>query len=570
MAQIADGYVLADMQVEIAAARRQNEGAGNRRSPDDLAVDQAPDVLEDRVAVISGFAQSRIGIGAQQDGVGTIDADETQLTEPLGDGVRVVADVGRKRHDRIAGSLADAGDARSRITFEDRPVLREGQKSRGILGGLPIQIVGAAFHVIDLLAVNVERDPELDERIDHALSRQNAVRWRRDVAQVAGADGGERDTAGTVYVNDTPAGEMAFESARCLFLDLRPGRIGYRGEPAVKIVHEAGSPLSDPMPSEPSRAGAGAAALVSGTRFASDRSVVSDVVEKGRRWNEEQVAGFGKAEIQQAVIVAGRAADEHVLQHLLDGPGRTRVTDEIGAELAVGDAAERHVVAHDLNLLAVFDDSGQRIVGRCRFNRVVELDVGKLGPADNALLRLRGQRVPSANVVQVFLHDHVAAAGECQVFCADIDGFDGLLGRRVFRAVNEADEVAVVEIAKAMDFINRRDRVAEPGHDLGRQLEAEVHAPGANVEEEIAGRGDRMARAGLDLAKGMQLRRPRLAKEAIPRVRANSHDARKICFNVAEADGADQCREVAAERPHGRATVLGRPDRRNQKDGRAS
>src|SRR4029077_1408239 len=58
--QITDGYVLADMQVEIAAAGRQNEGAGNRRSPDDLAVDQAPDVLEDRIAVISGFAQSRI------------------------------------------------------------------------------------------------------------------------------------------------------------------------------------------------------------------------------------------------------------------------------------------------------------------------------------------------------------------------------------------------------------------------------------------------------------------------------------------------------------------------------
>jgi hypothetical protein len=75
--QITDGYVLADMQVEIAAARRQNEGPGDRRGPDDLAVDQASDVLEDRIAVISGFAQSRIGIGTQQDGVGTIDADET-------------------------------------------------------------------------------------------------------------------------------------------------------------------------------------------------------------------------------------------------------------------------------------------------------------------------------------------------------------------------------------------------------------------------------------------------------------------------------------------------------------
>ena len=95
-------------------------------------------------------------------------------------------------------------------------------------------------------------------------------------------------------------------------------------------------------------------------------------------------------------------------------------------------------------------------------------------------------------------------------------------------SADEAEEIAVVEIAKAMDFIDRRGRVADPGHDLGRQLEAQIHALGANVEEEIAGRGNRMARAGLDLAKGVQLRRPRSAKETIPRVRPNSHDAREI------------------------------------------
>ena len=83
----------------------------------------------------------------------------------------------------------------------------------------------------------------------------------------------------------------------------------------MKIVHEAGSPLSDPMPSEPSRAGAGAAAVPSIT---GDWSVLAYVVEKSRGRNEEQVAGHGTAEIEQAVVVAGRAADEHVVQHLFD------------------------------------------------------------------------------------------------------------------------------------------------------------------------------------------------------------------------------------------------------------
>ena len=56
VARIADRDVLADMQVEIAAARRQDEGAGDRRGPDDLAVDERLDMLQDRIAVVAGFA----------------------------------------------------------------------------------------------------------------------------------------------------------------------------------------------------------------------------------------------------------------------------------------------------------------------------------------------------------------------------------------------------------------------------------------------------------------------------------------------------------------------------------
>ena len=52
--------------------------------------------------------------------------------------------------------------------------------------------------------------------------------------------------------------------AGCFLLDLGPGRVGYRGKLAVKIVHEAGSPLSEPMPSEPSRFDAGCGAGAGG------------------------------------------------------------------------------------------------------------------------------------------------------------------------------------------------------------------------------------------------------------------------------------------------------------------
>src|ERR1700756_1428153 len=56
--------------------------------------------------------------------------------------------------------------------------------------------------------------------------------------------------------------------------------------------------------------------------------------ERGGR-DEKQISRDRGAEIKNAVVIAGRAADEHVFQHLLDGARRAAVPDEIGAEFAV-------------------------------------------------------------------------------------------------------------------------------------------------------------------------------------------------------------------------------------------
>ena len=144
------------------------------------------------------------------------------------------------------------------------------------------------------------------------------------------------------------------------------------------------------MPSEPSRAGAvggeGGAVDVSGSAAAVAGIVGRDILQERRRGHEEQIAGHGAAEIQQPIVIAGRPADEHIFQHLLDRSRRTRVADEIGAEFALPGAAEGHVVAEDLHLFAVLDDRGQRVMRGGRLDRVVELDVGKLGAADDAFL----------------------------------------------------------------------------------------------------------------------------------------------------------------------------------------
>src|SRR5215469_15435319 len=72
---------------------------------------------------------------------------------------------------------------------------------------------------------------------------------------MAGADGRKRDPARCLQIHDAAPGEVAFERARSLLLDLRPRHLRNRGELAVQVVHDWGFPFSEPMPSEPSDSG---------------------------------------------------------------------------------------------------------------------------------------------------------------------------------------------------------------------------------------------------------------------------------------------------------------------------
>ena len=83
------------------------------------------DVLQHRVAVVDGLREQRISVGAEHDRIGPIDADETQLAQRLRDSIRILAHVGRQRHDRIARSLPDAFDLSRRIALEDGAVFGE-------------------------------------------------------------------------------------------------------------------------------------------------------------------------------------------------------------------------------------------------------------------------------------------------------------------------------------------------------------------------------------------------------------------------------------------------------------
>jgi hypothetical protein len=68
-----------------------------------------------------------------------------------------------------------------------------------------------------------------------------------------------------------------------------------------------------------------------------------------------------------------------------------------------------------------------------------------------------------------------------------------------------------------MHFVYRRNRVADAGHDLNRQLETQVHAHGTDMEEHVPRRGDGVVLT-LDLAKRVQLAGSWLPEKSVPSV----------------------------------------------------
>ena len=86
------------------------------------------------------------------------------------------------------------------------------------------------------------------------------------------------------------------------------------------------------------------------------------------------------------------------------------------------------------------------------------------------------------------------------------------------------------------------------------------------MEQQVAGRRDRVARSGPELAERMKFGRARVAEQPVPGVGPDSHHAGKAGLEIAKFDRANQAREVGAERPHGGAIVRARIDRHDQED----
>src|SRR5258708_34405505 len=109
------------------------------------------------------------------------------------------------------------------------------------------------------------------------------------------------------------------------------------------------------------------------------------------------------AEVEQSVIVAGRPANEHILEHLLDSAWRTAIANEIGTKLTLRRAPERHVVPQDLDLFPALDNRCQPAGRRGWFDGIIQLNIRKLVPANETFLCYRGTGIPSLQIATILV-----------------------------------------------------------------------------------------------------------------------------------------------------------------------
>jgi hypothetical protein len=107
--------------------------------------------------------------------------------------------------------------------------------------------------------------------------------------------------------------------------------------------------------------------------------------------------------------------------------------------------------------------------------------------------------------MKIFLHHHIAPTSELGILFSDDYRVDRCLTGGIFRSVDEADEIAVVEVAESMHFVGGRNGIANARHDLRRQLEAQIKALCTDMKQQVARRSDGVPIPPTNLTEGMQL-----------------------------------------------------------------
>ena len=233
-----------------------------------------------------------------------------------------------------------------------------------------------------------------------------------------------------------------------------------------------------------------------------------------------------------------------------------RVADEVGAELAVARAAERHVVAQDVVLGAVgVGDRGEVLVrGPRALGQSSSSTLSALVRPMISSCSAGAERAPRGQVVQVLLHHDVAAARELRVVVGDHErrvehrrGPSGSRCRRRSRA-GRARRSSGSPAPRRPPSRRRRARRAAAARtrSTGRRARPGCGTAGRPASTARRARPRWIAENGCSCAG-----RGRDA-EPVPRRAADADVARELAVQVAEPHRAHQRARVAQHLAHRR------------------
>jgi hypothetical protein len=133
MAEVTDRDVLTDIQLKITSAGRNDEPAFNGGCPNNPSVHHTLDMVKDRITLVASPTGGCVRLCTEHKRVRSVDASKPQSADRLRDGTRIIPDIGREYHRRIAAALTNALDPRCGIPVEDGAIFGVGDFTRRFL-----------------------------------------------------------------------------------------------------------------------------------------------------------------------------------------------------------------------------------------------------------------------------------------------------------------------------------------------------------------------------------------------------------------------------------------------------